>query len=295
MTEGSSTESTGGGWAFDRLRSTVERQLGVDRPEAAHVPLEEIVRFSPDLPAELSPDERAALAARAEELHPWLQGPFLLGGDLVVGGAWRNDQRWIGLASHVPDLTGQRVLDVGSNAGYDPFMFHLRGAAYVLACEPFEFHEQALFLESIYRTGVDFQRIGWQDVDPDRHGRFDLIHCHGVIYHEPHPIAMLQALRRMLAPGGTMLFGSMMLADAELSEHLRFVPTSYYGDPTWWFVPGRLAMRWMLEVTGFESEEEFGISEGPPGEFATINGYFKLTEAEPSALLGPELGLRQPR
>ena len=80
-------------------------------------------------------------------------------------------------------------------------MFHLRGAAYVMACEPFEFIRQAEFLESIYRTGVDFRRIGWQALDPDEHGLFSFVHCHGVLYHEVHPIRMLQALRRMLAPG----------------------------------------------------------------------------------------------
>jgi SAM-dependent methyltransferase len=278
---------TGVGTALDRLREAAQRQLGVERPPAVDVPLEEIVRFSTDLPAELAPEERDRLAARAEELQPWLQGPFLLGGDLVVGGAWRNDQRWIGLAEHVPGIGGKRVLDVGSNAGYDPFMFNLRGASYILACEPFEFHEQALFLESIYGTGIDFRRIGWQALDPEEHGTFDLIHCHGVLYHEPHPLAMLLALRRMLADGGTMLFGSMMLADAEKSEHIRFVPGAYYGDPTWWFVPGRLAMRWMLEAAGFVSEEEFGIADGPPGEFATINGYFRLSGGEPEPLLAP--------
>src|SRR6185437_4881397 len=149
-------------------------------------------------------------------------------------------------------------------------------AGYVMACEPFEFHEQALFLESIYRTGIDFQRIGWQQLDPEKQGTFDLIHCHGVLYHEAHPMLMLQRLRPMLAPDGTMLFGSMMLASVELSEYARFVPGAYYGDPTWWWVPGRLAMRWMLEAAGFVVEEEFGRSGGPPGEFETINGYFRL-------------------
>ena len=42
----------------------------------------------------LEPAERQRLVAAAAELDPWLQGPFLLGGDLVVGGAWRTDLRW---------------------------------------------------------------------------------------------------------------------------------------------------------------------------------------------------------
>jgi tRNA (mo5U34)-methyltransferase len=267
------------------VREAVERQLGADTVVAADVAADQLPRFSADLPAALSDDERARLAEQAESLQPWLQGPFLLGGDLVIGGAWRNDTRWAGLDSHVPDLAGKRVLDVGSNAGYDPLMFNLRGAEYVLACEPFEFHRQALFLESIYQTGIDFQQIGWQQLDPSAHGAFDLIHCHGVLYHEAHPMRMLQRLRPMLADGGTFLFGSMMLASPEMSEYARFVPGAYYGDPTWWWVPGRLAMRWMLEAAGFAVEEEFGVSPGPPGEFDTINGYFRCGPGDASPLL----------
>ena len=87
-------------------------------------------------------------------------------------------------------------------------------------------------------------------------------------------MAMLQRLRTVTAPGGTLLFGSMMLASAELSEYARFVPGSFYGDATWWWVPGRLCMRWMLETSGFVVDEEFGVHDGPPGEFAVVNGYF---------------------
>jgi SAM-dependent methyltransferase len=276
------------GYAFTDQRVIAARQLGGERPAAADMETSGLARFGADLPEEIDSAERERLLERAEQLQPWLQGPFFLGGDLVIGGAWRNDQRWVGLSSHVPEsLAGKRVLDVGSNAGYDPFMFNLRKAEYILACEPFEFHEQAMFLEEIYRTGIDFRRIGWQHLSPEEHGTFDLIHCHGVLYHEPHPMAMLLALRRMLALDGTMLFGSMMLASPELSEHIRFVPGEYYSDPTWWFVPGRLAMRWMLEAAGFVSRSEFGLSDGPPGEFKTVNGYFALAAGEPSPLLEP--------
>lgn len=260
------------------LRGAVAEQLGTERPEAAAVNPDDVVRFSRDLPTELSREERERLAARAEELQPWLQGPFLLGGDLVVGGAWRNDLRWQALGPELPgDLSGQRVLDVGSNAGYDPFMFALRGAEYVLACEPFQFIEQARFLESVYESGVDFQQIGWQSLNPDEHGVFDLVHCHGVLYHELDPAGLVRRLRELTAPGGTVLLGSMMLADPMLAEYARFVPGSYYGDPTWWWVPGRLVLRWLVEASGLTLEDDFGEHPGPPGEFETVNGYLRAS------------------
>jgi tRNA (mo5U34)-methyltransferase len=272
------------GAAMKVLREDVARQLAQIGQAAQAADLGGLPRFARDLPDELAPEEIAELQDKIASLEPWLQGPFVLAGNLVVPGVWRNDQRWESIEELVPALDGKRVLDVGSNAGYDPFMFKLRGAAEVLACEPFEFIHQARFLESIYRTGIDFQQIGWQQLDNEKQGVFDFVHCHGVLYHEPNPLGMLLRLRSMLAADGEMLFGSMMHASAEQSEYIRFVPDAYAGDRTWWFVPGRLAMRWMLEVTGFEVEE-LTLAEGPRGEFRTVNGYFL---AKPTAIV-PEL------
>jgi SAM-dependent methyltransferase/predicted O-methyltransferase YrrM len=270
--------------AFEVIRGDVARQLRQIGKAAAAEDLGRLPRFSPDLPDELPHAQVTELQREIAALEPWLQGPFMLAGNLVIPGVWRNDLRWESMGEHVGDLNGKRVLDVGSNAGYDPFMFKLRGAKEVLACEPFEFVHQARFLESIYRTGVDFHQIGWQQLDPSVHGRFDYVHCHGVLYHEPNPLGMLLRLRSMLADDGEMLFGSMLHASAEQSEYIRFVPDAYAGDKTWWFVPGRLAMRWMLEVTGFEVQELI-LTEGPRGEFRTLNGYFR---ARPATIV-PEL------
>ena len=265
--------------AMEQIRQVVIRQVGDTESVGVVADPAGLVRFSPDLPGELTAEERSELIARARSLEPWLQGPFLLGGDLVVGGVWRIDSRWANLDDELPDdLGGISVLDVGSNAGYDPFMFKLRGAGKVMAAEPFEFIEQALFLESIYRSGVDFQRLGWQELNPEHHGRFDLVHCHGVLYHEVDPMALLQRLNKMTVPGGTLLVGSMMLADPLFADTARFVPRAYFNDETWWWVPGPVAFRRMIETAGFEVVGNFGVSPGPDGEFATVNGYFRATK-----------------
>ena len=257
------------------LRAAVAHQLGQARPDAV-IASGAAIRFSPELPETLEPHERERLAAQAEALHPWLQGPFLLGGDLVVGGVWRSDQRWLGLHSVLADfVAGKRALDVGSNAGYDAFMLHLLGATDVLACEPFEFHEQAVFLESIYRTGIDLRRIGWEDLDPAEHGTFDLVHCNGVLYHELRPAEMIRRLASMVAPGGRLLLGTMMLAEPEHAEHARFVPGEYYNDPTWWWVPGRIVVKRLIEQAGMVVQRDLGTFGGPPGHFKTVNGYFE--------------------
>jgi tRNA (mo5U34)-methyltransferase len=264
------------------IRDSVRRQLGTDKPHGGDFDPSTLVRFSTNLPDHLSAEERDRLRDATDDLEPWLQGPFLLSGDLVVGGAWRNDLRWAALDQEVPtDLSGKRVIDVGANAGYDPFMFNLRGADSVLGCEPYEFIEQARFLESIYKTGIDFQQVGWQDLDPQKDGTFELVHCHGVLYHEQNPMGLLKRLYDMTAPGGTLLLGSMMLTEPELAEFARFVPGSYYSDETWWWVPGPAALKAMIESVGFAVEHAFGDAPGPPGEFSTSNGYFRAVRPLP--------------
>jgi SAM-dependent methyltransferase len=275
--------------ALQVIRGDVARQLRQIGKAANATDVSQLPRFSPNLPDELPPQRLAELEREIAALEPWLQGPFVLAGNLVIQGLWRNDQRWQWMGDHVPDLSEKRVLDVGSNAGYDPFMFKLKGAKEVVACEPFQFIHQARFLESVFETGVDFREIGWQQLDPEVHGLFDFVHCHGVFYHEPDPIDMLLKLRSMLMPDGQMLFGSMLHASSEQSEFIRFVPDAYAGDKTWWFVPGRLAMRWMLEVTGFDVRELL-LAEGPRGEFRTLNGYFLTRPSTPV----PELQHRPP-
>jgi SAM-dependent methyltransferase len=273
--------------ALDAAAAIVEQQgdaLGVQHRVRRPA---ELPWFGTRPPRRLEAAETGELRARAAELESWVQGPFRVAEDLVLGGRWRDDSRWEAIGDHIGDLSGARVLDVGSNAGYDPFVFRARGAREVTACEPRESIEQMRFLEAIYASGIDPRQTGWQQLSAEEHGRYDLVHCNGVLHREPSPLGLLARLREMVADGGRLLLGTVVLESGDLAEHARFVPNGFAGDPTWWWVPGRAAMRWMLESAGFRVEIlRDTFSRGPEGSFPVLDGYYDCVPAEPDGRLG---------
>jgi SAM-dependent methyltransferase len=234
------------------------------------------VPMAAGLEHQLTRERRVELERQVAALEPWQDGPFPLGGDLVVTGTRRCDVEWERLVPHLGALSGRRVLALRCGAGFVPFGVALRGAGEVLACEPSESIRQARFLESIYASGVDFRQLDWPQLEPGSHGAFDLIHSPGMLHREPNPMLLLARLHALLADGGQLLLGAVLHGGAESSEHVRLVPGPYAGEEGWWFVPGRLAARWMLERAGFEVEELW-LAEGPVGEFPTLEALFRAT------------------
>jgi hypothetical protein len=254
-------------------------QLRQQAAASAEAETSEPVCFSTQPPSQLDEEARQGLEDQIERLSPWPQGPFVLADDVVVCGQERSDFRWRELQRLVPDsFTGLRVLAVNSAAGYDAFMSKLRGAEYVLATECGKPHRQARFLESIYHTGVDFQELACLELDESAHGRFDLAYL-GALHREPHQLMALQRMRAMLAAGAPVLVASMVLAAPELSEFIRFVPASNTGDASWSCVPGRLALRWMLEATGFEADAWLTLADAPRGDFPVHSCYVRARTA----------------
>ena len=253
-------------------------------PAAAPIPLPVMV------PAFPSPEDVALLRSIADDLAPWLQGPFPLGGDLEIAGAWRCDVRWGALAPLLGPLTGERTLDVGANAGFDSFMLRAQGAGEVLGIERHGFYEQAVFLEQLYGTGVRFERIGWQALDPEVHGRFDVVHCGSLLLREPHLLRLLLKLRAMVAEGGRLLLGTVV-ADGPALGRLRFTGGPVAGDPTWWWVPDAGALDELLAVTGFAVEGGAEAGDPPIAPFACSARYVlaRATHAPSEELLAADL------
>lgn len=200
----------------------------------------------------------------------------LAGTEIGPGGRDPAELRWSALDAHADlRLAGRRVLAVGPGAGDDAVAFARRGAQYALACEPPDTPIATGRGQSVDRSVVEFREAEWEELDSSRDGTFDLVHCNALLHRVLEPMTLLRNLRRVISPGGSLLICSMMLADPERSEFLRFVPDRYAGDPTWWFVPGRLAFRWLVETAGFAVELEFGELEGPRDGLPMISGYLR--------------------
>lgn len=173
------------------------------------------------------------------------------------------------------DVAGLRVLVVGPNARDEALALADRSPAHVLACEPVDASQDPD--EGPGTVSLEVRRCDWESLDPRRDGTFELVHCDGLLHRVLEPMALLHRLRAMTADDGTLVIGSMLLADPERSELLRFVPDRHAGDPSWWFVPGRLAFRWMVMTAGFEIQAELDEREGPSDGFAVVHGYLQAT------------------
>ncbi len=89
-----------------------------------------------------------------------------------------------------PDLTGKRVLDIGTWDGWFALEMERRGAD-VVAIDRFEnprFHE----IHERMASRIDYRQMSVYDLDPNKIGRFDIVLFMGVLYHLKHPVLALE-------------------------------------------------------------------------------------------------------
>ncbi len=128
-------------------------------------------------------------------LHPWRKGPWQFG-DIHVDTEWRSDWKWQRVAPHL-DLTGHRVLDVGSGNGYFGWRMLEAGARFVLGVDPTLLfcmqHLAATALLGPAPNHVIPARLEELPTGP----RFDTVLSMGVLYHRKDPVDHLSRLVRL--------------------------------------------------------------------------------------------------
>lgn len=107
-------------------------------------------------------------------------------------------------------LAGRRILDVGAGVGLATFFLAGEGHD-VTALEPgglgFDLnHDLFLAMRDYLGVGdVTLLSIGAEALDPEQHGRFDVMFSANVLEHVADLEAVVTAMARTLAPGGIMV------------------------------------------------------------------------------------------
>lgn len=222
-------------------------------------------------------------SAFADEFLPqlgmFLQGPFPLPSGRVTRSAWDCRGKagaYCGCGIDALSVQGKRTLDIGSNAGYDPFYMNALGAVESVGLEPHLFYIHAMFLNAIYdRPGVSFFNAGWEDMDRTFLGDFDWVSCLGLIYHVREPLRLIDKIASVMRPGSRLLMETHVLS--ETSRQAYFVEDSFWGDVTYWWIFGDECLMGMLRSSGFKDVRlEFKAncdSRNPANPGLTIEGH----------------------
>ncbi len=106
---------------------------------------------------------------------------------------------------------------------------------------------------------------------------FDLAIYGSEVETDAHPLAVFAWLKRTLKPEGVLIAGWDVLTDPAKSQYARFIPADRDNQASRW-LPGRLAFRWMVEVSGFDVVDWLG----PEGERNKIGNtaYLQAHSAE---------------
>jgi tRNA (mo5U34)-methyltransferase len=227
--------------------------------------------------------ERAAIAARIEELGPWFHNYE------IASGVWTNASgrspgvdyplwRWQLVEPLLPDLKGKSCLDVGCSSGFFSFKLKELGAAYVVGVDSGEQSraiDQALFARTILGLDVDFRILSVYDLRILER-QFDVVLFMGVFYHLRHPLLALEAVRAACretmvfqtitttsgkkcaafdpAVAKNVTFKSSTLDDARFPA-MRFIEGSLDQDSSCWFVPNIEAVAAFLRSCGFRGDQ----------------------------------------
>ena len=153
------------------------------------------------------------LETALRKLMPWRKGPFALFG-VKIDTEWRSDWKWRRLEPHLPDLDGDRVLDVGCGNGYFGWRLLARGAHFVAGVDPgllFCMQHQAInrYITSEHNWLIP---LAFEAIPP---AQFDTVLSMGVIYHRRDPLAHARRLFEFTRPGGRVVLESLVVAHSQ--------------------------------------------------------------------------------
>ena len=224
-------------------------------------------------PTTVEPD-RETLAREISELGDWFHNIDLYGVPTAPNhflGDFPN-VKWKHIEKAIPkNLVGASVLDIGCNGGFYSIQMKRRGAERVLGIDVDErYLNQGRFAAKTLGLDIDFERRSVYEV-AGLDEQFDFVIFMGVLYHLRYPLFALDNVIKKIAPGGTMLFQTMLRGSEETRAweknyhfwnkeifqspefpRMYFIENCYANDYTNWWIPNRACAEAMLRSSGLE-------------------------------------------
>jgi tRNA (mo5U34)-methyltransferase len=190
-----------------------------------------------------------------------------------------NDSQLVLRSLNLPaDLSGLRVLDIGTRDGFFAFECERRGAE-VTAIDYMPPEETGfLVARELLGSRVEFIQENVYELSHERYGGFDLVLFLGVLYHLRDPMLALDSVWNVAR--GRVIVETQIIDDAlltspgefkrlvDLNPELPAVPLMQFypgdalnGDTTCVWAPNEACLKAMLEETGFEVESQLRIGQ----------------------------------
>jgi tRNA (mo5U34)-methyltransferase len=154
---------------------------------------------------------REELESSLKRCMPWRKGPFELFG-ILIDTEWRSDLKWERLKSHISSLENRIVLDVGCGNGYYLYRMYAEGARLALGIDVTLLYTMQFWALSGYADTPHCAVFPLSLADLRGHTAFfDTVFSMGVIYHERSPLEHLDALARLVCPGGELVLETLVI------------------------------------------------------------------------------------
>jgi tRNA (mo5U34)-methyltransferase len=202
--------------------------------------------------------DKVEIQKRIDELKPFFHYFNLDGIETKPEGMGYREGRFYpkdlfsAFCNHLPELTGQRCIDIGCNNGFFSFELAKRGAI-VKGIDNNQNNtgmiEKALFIKEV--LGLDVEFVVEDFMDEKDEAVYDLILFLGVYYHLPKPEMAIPKLSKIIKPGG------LLFLESAIGNNTRYGDTGniYDGDKTNYLIPSAELLNKELEESGFKIEE----------------------------------------
>ena len=199
--------------------------------------------------SDISKKEQRVLNTQLEQLCPWRKGPYNIFG-IDIDSEWQSWMKWERLESHIGNLKGKRILDIGSSNGYYMFKMAAGNPLMVMGVEPqSSFYFQYLAIQKFLKQENVFCLPVPHDQLPKMDRYFDTIFCMGVLYHRKSPIEMLKSIYDSMKSGGELILENLVI---DSKQNICLFPKNRYAKMrNIFFIPDLLVVESWLLRAGF--------------------------------------------